>query len=161
MALKHTTAAAYTMEFDGLGSAQARSGVAVTVDTTKNVVDVQFKLKIVLAAGSPAGNKQCVVYAYGSADGTEYGNVSGGGVDNVDGTSKLLSGIGNPSILIPVAYIPCLTASSVITTQPISIAGAFPYGIPPKVGIVLHNDLGVALGSGGDAEVIQVYYDLT
>lgn len=167
MAYNLTALASYALGHDGLGSNQARSGPAVTIDVSKNTIDVIFQIRLKLSGTTPSGNRQFVVYAYGSLDGTTppYGGATAT-VDNVDGTEKSLAGIGSPSLLLPVFVIPCIVdlAGQTITTQPFGVRSAFPIGLPPKVGIVLHNQIGTGLAGDGTANVAwvrQAYYDNT
>ena len=103
-------------------------------------------------------SKQVVVYGYKSQDGTNYEG-AGSTVDDVNGTGKALTALGSPSNLVFLGTIQ-LNQGAVATTIRKVFEVTGPFGcIPPKWGIVLHNDAGTALGATVTANYREVYYN--
>jgi hypothetical protein len=103
-------------------------------------VVVQVKLQ----SGSPSGDKAVYVYAYGSEDGTNYG-------DNATGSDAAIT-LRSPSNLRPLGVILCPDSGALTyKSQPMSLADAFGGTVPRKWGIVVQNATGVTLSAtGGD-----------
>ena len=158
MALVYGTSTAITITAGSLASAANRSSAAVTTGTTANLADVLVTVNCLTTAVAPTGNKQIVVYAYGSEDGTNYlGN--SGTTDNVDGTDKALTAIGSPSALRFLGTIPLNQGAVAVTARGVfSMARLFGGVMPRKWGIVLFNDAGTALGATVSASYTEVSY---
>lgn len=159
MALQYGTATSMTITAGSLASAANRSSAAVTSGTSNNVVDYLIEVSVQTTSTAPSGNKQVIVYAYWSTDGTNYTGANGT-VDNVDGTDKALTSIPSATNLRQIGTVQ-LNQGAVATT----IRGEFSLcarvGLiapPPKWGIVLYNDAGTALGSTVSAQYREVYY---
>jgi hypothetical protein len=160
MALNYGSVQSITITAGSLASNGARSSAAVTTSTTNNITDAILQVNVLTTATAPSGNKQVVIYGYGSNDGTDYGGNSGI-ADDVDGTDKALTAIGSPTNLRFLGTIQLNQGASAqtIKSQPISVAAAFGGFLPKKWGIVLHNDAGTALGATVTAEYTEVYYN--
>lgn len=155
MALQYGTSTAITITAGSLGSGSNRSSAAWTTGTTNNVVGVEVTVNCLTTATAPSGNKQIIVYAYKSEDGTNYQGNSGT-TDNVDGTDKALTAIGSPTALTLLGTIPLNQGAVAVTARGVfSLRWNNP---PPKVGIVLYNDAGTALGATVSATYREVYY---
>lgn len=157
MALQYGTSTGITITAASLGSAAARSSAAVTSGTTNNTTDYLISVNVLTTATAPSGNKQVVVYAYRSEDGTNYQGDSSI-VDNVDGTDKALTALGSPSNLTFLGTLQLNQGTNAVTIRQVfSLSQAFG-SIPPKWGIVLYNDAGTALGATISATYREVYY---
>lgn len=110
-------------------------------------VDALVSVTAKLATGTPAGDKALYVYAYGSEDGTNYG-------DNATGTDAAIT-LRSPTNLRVVGVISAPDSGGLTYKgQPMSVAAAFGGVLPRKWGIVLLNATGVALSAtGGDHSV--------
>lgn len=159
MALNYGTSTALTITAGSLASAAARSSAAVTTGTTNSTDDVMVSVNVLTTTTTTTGNRQAVVYVYGSEDGTNYGGDSAT-VDNVDGTDKALTAIGAPSVLRFAQAIPLLNSANAITVrgQPFSLRSAFGGVLPRKWGIVIVNDSGTAFGATVGASYTEIYY---
>ena len=157
MAIQYGTSTAITIGAGSLASLANRSSAAVTSGTTNNTTDYLVTVSALTTASAPTGNKQIVVYAYMSEDGTNYiGN--SGTTDNVDGTDKALTAIGSPTNLFFMGTIQ-LNQGAVAVTARGSFSVATTFGsIPPKWGIVLYNDAGTALGATVSASFREIFY---
>lgn len=158
MALVYGTSTALTITAASLASAGNRSSLAVTTTTSVNIADVLVTVNCLTTATAPTGNKQIVVYAYASEDGTNYQGNSGT-TDNVDGTDKALTAIGSPTALRTVGTIPLNQGAVAVTARGVfSLARLFGGVMPRKWGIVLYNDAGTALGATVTATYTEVSY---
>lgn len=157
MALQYGTDFALTITAGSLASAAARSSAAVTSDTTTNLVDYLVEVSILTTATAPSGNKQAIVYAYSSSDGSTYDGASGT-VDDVDGTDKALTAVGSPTNLRQIGSVQ-LNQGAVARTiiRNFSLVQALGF-IPAKWGIVLLNDAGTALGATIAVTARPVFY---
>lgn len=158
MALVYGTSTALTITAASLASAANRSSAAVTTGTSANLADVLLSVNCLTTATAPSGNKQIVVYAYGSEDGTNYlGNSST--TDNADGTDKALTAIGSPTALRFVGTIPLNQGAVAVTARGVwSLARLWGGVMPRKWGIVLYNDAGTALGATVSASYTEVSF---
>lgn len=130
-----------TATIDSLASGSARESTAV--DNTSNLfLDALVYLAIQLAAGSPTGDKRINVYVYGSVDGSNY-------TDNATGVDAALT-LRSPTNLIFLGSIEC-PDSGALTYKGVfgSIAAAFAGVLPPKWGIVIENQTGLAFAASG------------
>lgn len=158
MALVYGTSTALTITAASLASAGNRSSAAVTTTTTVNIAEVLVTVNCLTTATAPTGNKQIVVYAYGSEDGTNYQGNSGT-TDNVDGTDKALTAIGAPTNLRTVGAIQLNQGAVAVTARGVfSLSRLFGGVMPRKWGIVLYNDAGTALGATVTATYTEVSY---
>jgi hypothetical protein len=158
MALQYGTSTALTITAGSLAVGAARSSAAVTSGLTNNVTDYLISVNVLTTTTAATVNKQIVVYAYRSEDGTNYSGASST-IDNVDGTDKTLTAIGSPSNLTFLGTIQLNNGTTALTLRQVfSLAQAFG-SIPPKWGIVLLNDNGAAaLGATVTATYREVYY---
>ena len=154
MATTYGTSTALTITAGSLPSNAARSSAAVTSDTAVNLEGYEVTVNVLTTTSAPSGNKQVAVYFYRSEDGSNYQGNSGT-TDNVDGTDKALTALGSPSALTLAGALPLNQGAVAVTAR-----GVFdlPWdSIPPKWGIVLHNDAGVTLGATVTATYRSVY----
>jgi len=158
MALQYGTSTSLTITAGSLAVGAARSSAAVTSGLTNNVTDYLISVNVLTTTTAATVNKQVVVYAYRSEDGTNYSGASST-IDNVDGTDKTLTAIGSPSNLTFLGTIQLNNGTTALTLRQVfSLAQAFG-SIPPKWGIVLLNDNGAAaLGATVTATYREVYY---
>jgi hypothetical protein len=158
MALQYGTSTALTITAGSLAVGAARSSAAVTSGLTNNTTDYLISVNVLTTTTAATVNKQIVVYAYRSEDGTNYSGASST-IDNVDGTDKTLTAIGSPSNLAFLGTIQLNNGTTALTLRQVfSLAQAFG-SIPPKWGIVLLNDNGAAaLGATVTATYREVYY---
>jgi hypothetical protein len=158
MALQFGTSTALTITAGSLAVGAARSSAAVTSGVTNNTTDYLISVNVLTTTTAATVNKQVVVYAYRSEDGTNYQGASST-IDNVDGTDKALAAIGAPSNLTFLGTIQLNNGTTALTLRQVfSLAQAFG-SIPPKWGIVLLNDNGAAaLGATVSATYREVYY---
>lgn len=158
MALQYGTSTALTITAGSLAVGAARSSAAVTSGVTNNTTDYLISVNVLTTTTAATVNKQVVVYAYRSEDGTNYQGASST-IDNVDGTDKALTAIGSPSNLTFLGTIQLNNGTTALTLRQVfSLAQAFG-SIPPKWGIVLLNDNGsAALGATVSATYREVYY---
>lgn len=159
MALTYGTATSITITAGSLGSTSNRSSAAVTSSTSNNIVEVMVEVSVLTTTTAPSGNKQIVIYAYWSTDGTNY--LGGSSItDNVDGTDKALTAIGSPTNLRFLGTIQLNQGANAVTFKgEFGLLAAL--GLvtpPPKWGIVLYNDAGTALGATVSAQYREVYY---
>ena len=158
MALQYGTSTSLTITAGSLAVGAARSSAAVTSGLTNNTTDYLISVNVLTTTTAATVNKQIVVYAYRSEDGTNYSGASST-IDNVDGTDKTLTAIGSPSNLTFLGTIQLNNGTTALTLRQVfSLAQAFG-SIPPKWGIVLLNDNGAAaLGATVTATYREVYY---
>jgi len=157
MALQYGTSTSITITAGSLANVAARSSAAVTSGTTNNTTDYLISVNVLTTATAPSGNKQVVVYAYRSEDGTNYQGDSSI-ADNVDGTDKTLTALGSPTNLTFLGTLQLNQGTNAVTIRQVfSLSQAFG-SIPPKWGIVLYNDAGTALGATVTATYREVYY---
>lgn len=157
MALTYGSATGLTITAGSLGSSTSRSSASVTTSTSSNVVSIMLEVSILTTATAPSGNKQVIIYGYYSLDGTNYQGASSI-VDNVDGTDKALTAIGNPSNLTFIGTVQLNQGANAVTIKgEFEVTGAFNC-VPPKWGIVLFNDAGTALGATVSAQYREISY---
>lgn len=157
MALQFSSSQNLTITAGGIAQAANRSSAAVTTSIDKNIVSILLTVSILTTSTAPSSSRQVFVYGYYSMDGINYIGASTT-IDNVDGTDKTLTAIGNPTNLKWIGTIN-LNQGAVAAT----ISGVFEVTsslgtIPPKWGIVLYNDAGTTLGATVTATYREVYY---
>lgn len=141
--------AAYGAAGQALTITLASLAASATVGRESTAVDNSTDLfldalvQVWVEAGVVSGNKQVLVFAYGTIDdGTSY----------TEGATGADAGFTrrDPSTLVFLGSIPMPTASVTYVSRPFSIAQAFG-SVPKEWGIVVFNDSGVALsGDAGD-----------
>jgi hypothetical protein len=147
---------AFTLTLASLANAAARESTAI--DNSSNLyVDALLRLQIKLATGTPASDKLINIYAYGSEDGSNYG-------DNATGTDAAVT-LRSPTNLrlVYTLYTPDAGALT-YKTQPFGIAWAFGGILPVKWGIVVENRTNLAFDSteGNHAKAFNgAYYTVS
>lgn len=118
----------------------------VVENTYDRYLDALVQLQVNVTAGAPAGDKNCLIYAYGGA---------GGGVPFSGGASGLNEAFGSVvGQLIsncPLLGIVTLDAASeVFTSDVFSIASAFGGVVPDEWGIIVMNQSGQVLADASN-----------
>lgn len=140
-----------TITLNSLANGSARESTVVDNSSNK-YVDALIRLHIKLATGTPASDKLINVYAYGSEDGSNYG-------DNVTGADAAVT-MRSPTNLKLVATIYTPDSGGLTyKSHPFGIAWAFGGILPVKWGIVVENRSGLALDTTNNALAYNgVYY---
>lgn len=146
MKAKFDASAALTITLASLASSSARQSVNVDNSATL-YVDAMVDVTVKLAAGSPSGDRAIYVFAYGSEDGSNYG-------DNASGSDAALT-MRVPTNLRPLGIINTPDSGGLTyKSGPMSLAAAFGGIVPRRWGIVVQNRSGLALSAtGGDHSV--------
>lgn len=119
---------------------------STAVDNSSNRYD-DVLIFVVFETGTVAGNKQILLWAYGTADGGSTYTESATGSDAAF-TRK------DPTLLRPVAVIPAVTNAYVHRCGPFSLARAFGGVLPDHWGLVFNNDSGATLsGTAGNNKI--------
>lgn len=108
--------------------------------TTNDPLDVI--IEVTVTPGTVSGNKQVVVFAKGSLDGTNFESGPESGTTTTD----------EPNLTF-VGTVPCNTNSTAQTGM-FSLAAAFSGALPQQTKIIVKNDSGAALAASGHS----VYY---
>jgi hypothetical protein len=112
---------------------------STAIDNTTNVF-LDALVSVWLESGTVSGNKQALLYAYGTSDGgTSYTESCTG--TNAGFTRK------DPTNLRQIAQIAMPSNATVYKVGPYSVAAAFGGTLPDHWGIVVCNDSGVALSA--------------
>ena len=157
MAYVPGTSTAITITAGSLGPGVARSSAAITSGVVNNTTGIYVTVSALTTAVAATGNKQIVVYAYMSEDGTNYlGN--SGTTDDVNGTDKTLTALGSPTGLYYIGTIPLNQGAFAVTVREVFELTRVLGGVPRKWGIVLFNDAGTALGATVTATYSEPYY---
>jgi len=120
-----------TCTLASLASGSSRESTAID-NTSDKFEDAQVYLAIKLPAGSPGADKCIYVYAYGSADGTNY-------TDNATGSNAAVT-LRIPTNLRLIGAIATPDSGGLTYKYVIgSVAAAFGGLLPPKWGIVVYN----------------------
>lgn len=112
-------------------------------NTVDRFLDALVQVQVQVTAGAPAGDKNCLVYAYGTA---------GGGAPHSGGASGLDAGFGSLAGQL-ISNCPLLgmvtldAASEVFVSDVFSVASAFGGVMPEEWGIIVMNQSGQVLGS--------------
>ncbi len=138
--LAYGTATSITITLNSLGSNAAREGTAV--DNGTNLF-LDALVEVLVTAGTVAADKRVLVYAYDSADGTNYS-------DNVTGSDAALT-MRSPTNLRLIGVIETPTNSVAYRSAALSVARAFGGRLPPKWGIVVENRSGAGLAASGNS----------
>jgi len=112
--------------------------------STNDPLDVLVEV-MVQSTNTPAGNKQVVVFAKGSLDGTNFGSGPESGTTTTD----------EPDLHY-VGSIPVNTASTQ-HRKVFSLAAAYGGVLPVATKLVFKNDLGVALTTGASVKYSEVW----
>jgi hypothetical protein len=125
------TSTGITCTLASLAQAAARESTAL--DNTSNLyLDAFVYLAVALQTGSPASDKGVYVYAYGSEDGTNYG-------DNATGTDAAVT-LRAPHNFRLIGFINTPDSGALTyKSPPFSVAAAFGGLMPRKWGIVVEN----------------------
>lgn len=132
---------AITITLAALANAAARESTVVD-NRTNLFLDALVQLKVKAPAASTATTGYVNVYAYGTSDdGTTYGDTATG----ADAALTLTS----PTNLRLIGRINVVVDSVTYKSNPMSVAAAFGGVLPAKWGIVIENQTGGTLPSGG------------
>jgi hypothetical protein len=123
-----------TTALDALGNVTYVSA-GILAHTTNDPLDVLLQVKV--TPGTISGNKQVVVFAQGSLDGTDFESGPTSGTTTVD----------EPNLTF-IGTIPCNT-NSVAQIGVFSLAPAFGGSLPAQTRIIIKNDSGAALAASG------------
>lgn len=120
-------------------------------NTVDRFLDVLVQVSAKVSAGAPAGDKNCLIYAYGSAL---------GGLPNSGGASGLDESYGGKAGQLisncPLLGIVSLDAQNeIFTSDCFSVASAFGGVMPEEWGIIEINQSGRALADAGNAAWYQ------
>lgn len=120
---------------------------SVSIDNTvERFLDALVHLQVNVTAGAPAGDKNCLVYAYGTAGG---GAPHSGGASDLDEGFGSLAGqlISNCSLL---GIVTLDAPSEIFVSDVFSVASAFGGVMPEEWGIIVMNQSGQVLASAGN-----------
>jgi len=148
-----TTNQAITITLNSLADDGLRASTVVD-NTTNLFLDCLVQLIISNTEGVPAGNKNLLIYAYGTAnDGTTYS----GGATGADAAYGAVAGqlITNCHLLGIMHFD---ADDEVFESDVFSIANAFGGIVPAKWGIIVKNQVGVALAGSGCSAFYQGQY---
>lgn len=126
-------------------TASATVGRASTaVDNTSNLF-IDALVSGFVDVGSVSGDKQVLIYAYGSADGgTTYSGQNG--ANSITGTDVGFTRA-DPTDLRLIGVLACPTSSVKMLFGPYSVAQAFGGILPASWGIVVFNDSGATFSA--------------
>lgn len=143
-ALYGTSNQAITITLASLAASATVGRSSTAVDNTSNLF-LDALVFGLIETGTVSGDKQVLVYAYGTADG---GSTYSGknGANAISGTDAGFTRA-DPTDLKLIGVLPCPTSSVVMSFGPYSIAQAFGGVLPDHWGIVLFNDTGAALSA--------------
>lgn len=139
-----------TITLNSLGDDGKQASTAVD-NTTNLFLDALVSLIILPSATAPAGDKNLIIYAYGSVDGgttysgaatgsdAAYGGAAGQLIDNVQ----------------KIGIISVDAASESFEAGPFSIAASFGGKLPDHWGIIVLNQYGGALHTTGNSAMYQ------
>jgi len=113
-----------------LGSGSTATGAAFNV-TTNDPLDVLYEITI--DPGATTGNRQAIVYAISSLDGTNYSDST-----NLTTNTAHVGTINLPD-------------TSIVRSRAFSIAAAFGGTLPNYFKVLVYNDSGVSFNSTGNA----------
>jgi hypothetical protein len=134
---------ALTLTLAALAASATVGRNSTAIDNSTNLF-LDALLFLEFETGTVSGNKQVLLYVYGTADGgTTY-------TEGVTGTDASFTRK-DPTTLRPLAVIPAVTNATVHKAGPFSVAQAFGGILPDHWGIVVCNDTGAALsGTAGN-----------
>lgn len=134
-----TNGQAITITLASLAASATVGRASTAVDNTSNLYADALVI-LYVTTGTVSGNKQVLLYAYGTVN---------GGTDFTEGVTGTDAGFtrNDPTNLRLVATVQCPTNSINYEAGPFSIAAAFGGILPQKWGIAVFNDTGAALSS--------------
>lgn len=133
-----TRTALTTTALNSLASGTYVSAGTITFAAT-SLVPLSSKLEVEVTPGTVASNKQVLVFARASADGT---NFSTGPTSGSTATDE-------PNLIF-VGAVPCNTNATLQRGQ-FDLAAAFGGSLPHSAQIIVKNETGVALAASGHA----------
>lgn len=148
-----TSNQAITITLNGLADDGYRASTAI--DNSSNLfLDALVQLQIKVTAGAPAGDKNVLVYAYGTTDG---GTIYSGAASGTDAAYGGVAGqlINNCPFL---GIVTVDAQNELFESDVFSVASAFGGVLPQKWGIIVMNQTGQALGAADNAAIYQGIY---
>jgi hypothetical protein len=135
---EYGSATSLTITLNSLANGSLATSSAIDIaGASSSVTDVMVELNI--ASITPSGNKQVVVYAVSSLDGTNFADNTQ--VDNL-------------------MWLGTVTLSAGVASRSESFSVLDAYGsLPPSVKIVVQNDAGVSLAASGNSAQYRFAYD--
>jgi hypothetical protein len=141
----------------GIGTNSARN--STVVDNTVNLfLDALVGVSVKTAAGSLATSPYVNVYAYAIVDGTNYTDQDRMASAGLDGAFTLG---GSPLNVKLIGTVNLKTAATATYGGLFSVASAFGGSLPPKWGIVIENQSGLALDNSAPGAVSYYGVSLT
>lgn len=135
---------------NGLADDEYRESDVVD-NTEERFLDVFVQVQVNVTAGAPAGDKNCLIYAYGSVGGgAPYSGRATGRNDSYSGQAGQL--ISNCPLL---GIVTLDAASEVFTSDVFSVASAFGGVMPEDWGIIVMNQSGQVLASAANKAWFQ------
>jgi hypothetical protein len=128
-----------TITLASLGASATVGRASTAVDNSSNLFD-DVLVSVLVESGTVSGNKQALVYVYGTAD---------GGTTYTEGITGADAGFtrNDPTNLRLLGVIPMPTNATVYKSGPFSVAAAFGGVLPDHWGIAVFNDSGAALSA--------------
>lgn len=126
-----------------------------SVDNTEpGFLDALVQVQVTVSAGAPAGDKNCLIYAYGGAGG---GAPYSGGAGGLDAAFGSVAGelINNCPLLGTVTLD---AQNEVFVSDAFSVAAAFGGVMPEEWGIIVMNQAGQVLASAANKAWYQGIY---
>lgn len=138
-ALYGSSGQAITITLASLAASATVGRESTVVDNSSNLF-LDVLVVVWFETGTVVGNKQILLFLYGTADGgtsyTEQATGSDAGFTRKD-----------PTTLIPLAVVPAVTNAFVHKCGPFSVARAFGGVLPDHWGLVFNNDSGATLSA--------------
>jgi hypothetical protein len=132
---------ALTMTLASLASSTTVGWASAAVDNSADAyLDILIQIRFKLVAGTPAGDQDVYVYAYGSEDGTDF-------PDGITGTSGSYTFRAPTNLILLYATAIAAAGQLVCPSNPLSLALAFNGLVPRKWGIVIRNYTGLAFSA--------------
>lgn len=143
MALKplYGTSTSITITINSLTTGSARESTAVD-NTSNKYIDAHVTVVCALSAGTPASDQMINVFAYGSEDGTNYG-------DNATGSDAAITLRTLNNLRLIGSLMTSSSGGLTYTSQPMSVARAFGGILPRKWGIVVENRTNLTFAGSG------------
>lgn len=140
---KYGTSTALTITLNSLAHSTTAGRQSTVVDNSSDLaLDAHVTVIAAMAAGTPGVDKAIYVFAFGSEDGTNYGDPAG--------ASDAAITLRSPTNLRLIGVISTPDAGALTyKSQPMSVAAAFGGILPRKWGIVVQNMTNVAFASSG------------
>lgn len=148
-----TSNQAITITLNALADDGYRASTAI--DNSSNLfLDALVQLKVNVTAGAPAGDKNCLIYAFGTVDG---GTTYSGGATGSDAAYGGAAGqlIDNCP---PLGIVTLDAQNETFESDVFSIASAFGGVMPDHWGIIVMNQSGQALAAVGNSAFYQGVY---